>query len=264
MEINYEKIESGDFHDLNLTITNQYIVGITGNEKNELINIITLQNKIRGNIIYNNIKVTNNNINFIRKEISIVEKYFMFSPYINTVREYMENYIKEYLLIIKNTTKKIADSLKIVGLNIEILNRNLYTLSSSELKLIQIATSLLSNPNIIILEEPFINFDKKNEKKIIIILNKLKDQFKKTIILVDNNSNILYKYTQYVFFIKSNKILLQGLTKEAYSKVEILKKNKFEIPETVEFTYKAKKEKNVYIDYHRDIRDVIKDIYKHV
>ena len=40
--------------------------------------------------------------------------------------------------------------------------------------------------------------------------------------------------------------------------------NKFSIPEIIEFTYLAKKKKSVKIDYHKDIRDIIKDIYKHV
>ena len=43
-----------------------------------------------------------------------------------------------------------------------------------------------------------------------------------------------------------------------------MKKNRVNIPEIVEFTYQAKKEKKAKIDYHRDIRDLIKDIYKHV
>ena len=29
-------------------------------------------------------------------------------------------------------------------------------------------------------------------------------------------------------------------------------------------TYLARKDKEVKIDYHKDIRDIIKDIYKHV
>ena len=46
--------------------------------------------------------------------------------------------------------------------------------------------------------------------------------------------------------------------------LKFLKRNKFDIPDIVMFTYKAKKDKKVKIDYHQDIRDIIKDIYKHV
>ena len=44
----------------------------------------------------------------------------------------------------------------------------------------------------------------------------------------------------------------------------MLRKSTFDIPDIVEFTHKAKKTKKVKIDYHKDIRDIIKDIYKHV
>ena len=42
---------------------------------------------------------------------------------------------------------------------------------------------------------------------------------------------------------KNNKILIQGPTKEIFQRVDLLKRNKIDIPEIVEFTYLAKKKK---------------------
>ena len=67
-----------------------------------------------------------------------------------------------------------------------------------------------------------------------------------------------------VILLKDNTVFMEGDTKEVYSQVELLKDNNFEIPDIVLFTYLAKNKKDVKIDYHRDIRDLIKDIYKHV
>ena len=67
-----------------------------------------------------------------------------------------------------------------------------------------------------------------------------------------------------MFFVKNNEIVLSGKTEEEYLNIEFLKKNKFEIPDIVEFTHLAKKKKQVKIDYHKDIRDIIKDIYNHI
>jgi energy-coupling factor transporter ATP-binding protein EcfA2 len=137
-------------------------------------------------------------------------------------------------------------------------------LSSSEQKLVQLAISLISNPDIIILEEPFISLDMKNEKRLIMLLQKIKEQYNKTIIFVSNNTDILYKYTNHIIITKNKKILIEGPTDEVFQRVDYLKRNKIEIPEIVEITYLAKKNKQVKIDYHKDIRDIIKDIYKHV
>ena len=92
----------------------------------------------------------------------------------------------------------------------------------------------------------------------------MQDQYKKVIIIITNNSNYIYKYTKRAIIVKNGQILLDGPTKDIYERVSYLKKNGLEIPYIVEFTNRAKKEKKVRIEYHKDIRDLIKDIYKHV
>jgi DNA polymerase-4 len=53
-------------------------------------------------------------------------------------------------------------------------------------------------------------------------------------------------------------------TKEIYKNVKFLKDNAFDIHESVMFTYNANNKKNIKLDYLQDIRDTIKDIYKHI
>ena len=96
------------------------------------------------------------------------------------------------------------------------------------------------------------------------LLQIVKEQFNINIILLSNDQNTLHKYTDNMIFIKNNNVILEGQTNEVYQRVDFLKKNKFLIPEIIEFTYLAKKKKSVKIDYHKDIRDIIQDIYKHV
>ncbi len=264
MEIKFKDVEYNDFHDLNFTISNSDITGIFGRGKTQLLRLIDAIDIATGKITYDDIELNKNNLNEIRRKISIVEQEFQKQLFLNTVKEHMEFIIKYYKLTIKDPNKKILDSLKIVGLSNDYLEKNITSLSNSELKLIQLAISLLSNPDIILLDEPFINLDTKNEKKILVLLNKLKDHYKKTIVIASHDSNMLYKYTSKIIIIKNNKILIEGKTKEVYEKVAYLIRNKIEIPDIVMFTYKAKHDKNIHIDYHRDIRDLIKDIYKHV
>lgn len=264
MEIKFKDVEYNDFHDLNFTISNSDITGIFGRGKTQLLRLIDAIDIATGKITYDDIELNKNNLNEIRRKISIVEQEFQKQLFLNTVKEHMEFIIKYYKLTIKDPNKKILDSLKIVGLSNDYLEKNITSLSNSELKLIQLAISLLSNPDIILLDEPFINLDTKNEKKILVLLNKLKDHYKKTIVIASHDSNMLYKYTSKIIIIKNNKILIEGKTKEVYEKAAYLIRNKIEIPDIVMFTYKAKHDKNIHIDYHRDIRDLIKDIYKHV
>lgn len=248
--------------ELNFEISSSEIIGITGNTTQEIINLICLKQLNKGTLTIDSVKVTKDKLADYRKKISYINKCLK-THHLSAI-----NLINEYIirnkLIIKNPDKKIKDSLKIVGLEQEVLKREIKTLSSSEKKLLQISISLLSNPEIIIIEEPFKSIDKQVEKRLITLFRRLKEQFNKTIIIVSEDSNILHKYTTKIFFIKKDTILLSGKTEEEYLKVDFLKKHKFEIPDIVEFTYLAKKKKQVKIDYHKDIRDIIKDIYKHI
>ncbi len=261
MELKYTNIEFKE-KTLSLEIPQNTILGLTGSSLDEIIPIIALKQLNKGQITIDKEKVTKDNIYEYRRKISIVDK--TLKTHTHKVIDLMIDYIRSNNLSIKDPTKKIIDSLKIVDLNPSILDRYLNTLSTSEKKQIQLATSLLSNPNLIILNEPFKCLDKYNEKKVYMLLQRLKEQFKKTIIIVSTNSNILYKYTTNMIFIKNDEVFLTGNTNEVYLRVDYLKKNKFSLPAIVEFTHIAKKKKEVKIDYHKDVRDIIKDIYKHI
>ena len=247
---------------LSFDIEKGKIYGITGQDSLDIAELISLRFLNKGQLTINNTKVTKDNINDFRKKITILTN--RVNSHHNNNLNIMIDYIKRNNLNIKDPLKKIIDSLRIVELDEVVLERGMNSLSSSEKKLFQIALSLLSNPEIIILVEPFKCLDKQNEKKIIMLLQRLRDQFKKTIIIVSEDSNMLYKYTNNMLFIKNDEILLAGKTDELYLRVDFLKRNKFDIPDIVEFTYIAKKKKEVKIDYHKDVRDIIKDIYKHI
>ena len=256
--INYQHHEKA----LSFDIISGRIYGITGTNIEEILDIIALKKLNKGQLTIDSTKINKDNINDYRKKISFINKEY--KTHCDKVINAMNNYIIRNNLIIKDPDKKIKDSLKIVGLSEEILNRDIKNLSSSEKKQLQLSISLLSNPEIIILNEPFKCLDKQTEKNFIMLLQRLKDQFKKTIIIATDDSNKLYQNTTDMIFIKNDDIFLTGLTNEVYLRVDYLKRNKFEIPDIVEFTYIAKKKKEVKIDYHKDVRDIIKDIYKHI
>ena len=249
---------------IDLEIFDHTITGLTGNSKEEFFDLLALKKLGKGQLTINGTKVTKDNFAFYKRKISVIKKELSSVSFITTVKDLMNYTIRIYNLSIKDCDKKIKDSLKIVGLEECYLDRQISTLSSSEKKLVQYAVSLISNPELIIIEEPFRYLDNKNEKKMIMLLQRLKEQFNINIILVSNDSNILYKYTDNIIMTKNGNIIIQGDTTTSYQRVDFLRRNKIDIPEIIEFTYLAKKKKNVKIDYHKDIRDIIKDIYKHV
>ena len=263
MEIKFEECKQKD-SSISFTIKNEQINGITGTHLEDIIDIIKIQLDYKGKIIVDKKELKKDGIISLKKKINLVEEQIRDNLQGKSIWELMIKEIEKRNLYPKNVDKKITDSLKIVGLNKSYLERSYYSLSTSEKKLVQIAMSLLTNPEVIILESPFRSLDLKNQKKIMILLQKMKEQYHKTIVMVCEDAEMIYQYTDYVVLYTNNKILLEGKTMDVYKNVELLKKHKMMIPEIVEFTYIAKKEKKAKIDYYKDIRDLIKDIYKHV
>lgn len=263
MEIILENIKQNDW-EFSTTLSGKEIIGITGTDYEELLDILRLETLPEGKIQIDGKEVTEENYLNYYKKISKVDKKFQKINYLNTIKEHMDYIINYYHLQIKNIEKKEKDSLKIVGLDSSLLDRNITSLSTSEKKKVQIAISLLSNPDMIILDDPFRGLDSKNKKRIIMVLNKLKDQFHKIIIIATQDADTLYQYTNKMLYVKNKRIFLEAPTEEGYERVDYLKRNGFALPECVLFIYKAIKKKKVKLEYHKDIRDIIKDIYKHV
>ena len=182
MEIVLENVKQNDW-ELTTTLSSNDMIGITGPEYEELLNILTLRKLPEGKITIDNQELTPENYLEYYKKISIIEKQFKKMPYLNTIKDHMDYIINYYHLQIKNIDKKEHDSLKIVGLDTNMLDRNITTLSKSEQKKVQIAMSLLSNPDILIFDDLFQYLDNKSRKKIIMVLTKLKEQYHKLIII---------------------------------------------------------------------------------
>ena len=227
------------------------------------IDVNIKENNIIGIITDTKKEIINNIKNKSIQKIGIVREDYFKNVFLIKVYEWMYYEIRRKRLILKNPKKKINDSLKIVGLDTTYLNRNITSLSSSEKILIILAISLLSNPEIIILDDLFKYFDKVNEKNLIMLLEKIRDLYNKTIILINDDSEILYKYTKYLV-IKKNNLFIEDETNKLFQRVDFLHKNNIKVPEIIELTHLIKKKKKVKLEYHKDVRDILKDIYKHV
>ena len=249
---------------INIKLNSKYIYGIIGKNIEDWEEIIKINSNYKDNVLINKKVLLENELNSYKKRIAILKEKDYLNIHKETIYDLMEYILKQKKIYPKNTQKKIKDSLRIVGLNKEILNRNLVTLSRSETKLLQIAISLLSNPDVLIIEEPFKYLDIKTLKNLMIVLRKMKDQYNKIVIFLSKDIEKIYQNTDNTIIYNKGNVVVQGKTKEVFKDVELLKENKISIPEIVNFTYEAKLKKSVKLDYHQNIRDIIKDIYKHV
>ena len=83
-------------------------------------------------------------------------------------------------------------------------------MSHSERKILQYYLMFQSNKNILIIDEPFIDLDYQEKKKIISIINKLVHDGK-TIIIGSDDINIIYSLCKKVLLIKETNIDYQNI-----------------------------------------------------
>lgn len=89
----------------------------------------------------------------------------------------------------KLSLKKVLNSLKIAKLQ----NKHINELSGGELQKVFLARALISNPSLIILDEPFANIDTHSTKDYYEILKKLSN--KMTILLISHDIGVISTYT---------------------------------------------------------------------
>lgn len=249
---------------IDLKIKNERITGITGDNKSLLIEMIdSLTFPSYGEIKIGSEVVNRNNLTKMRKTVCLIKQCSKEQFFTDTPREEMIFLVGRLDYRNKNIIQKMEDALKLVGLSEDYLDEKINTLSAGEQKLIQIAINLLYNPNIIIFDEPFVELDYANKKKLKNLIKLLKDRYHKTVIITSNDNNLLYELTDDLIIIKKTRVIAADETTKIYQDVDFLIHNGIDIPDLVYFTYLAKKKK-VKLSYHRDIRDLIKDVYKHV
>ena len=188
-------------------------------------------------------------------------EYFNIDRKFKTIREYLLDKIREDNIESKNTLKKMISSLKLVGLQKEI-DDEIGILSTGEMKLLNIARSLLSNPEIIVFEEVTHNLSFDMERGLYLLINRLKEELDKIIVIITKDSNIAYTKSDYAYAIAKKRIL-EGKSKELFENVKELNKNNIKLPKAVELANKII-DRKINITYHRDTRDMLKDIYKHI
>lgn len=252
------------FKKLNLLIQKEKITGITGENKTKFLELIDgIYFPDQGEISFDGLRLTDETRMQFQRKVALIPQ--------NTDRGFYSQIVKEEFYFLaqllhyhpQNLDKKIYEALHIVGLKEDYLEKRIDHLSSGEKKLFQIALALLTNPKVILLDEPFVELDYNHKKHLLKLIRQLKMKYHKTILIASNRQDILYSLVDDVIILKKGKLVGMESATKLYKNIELLNKYEIEVPKLVEFTDRAKK-KNIKLMYHKDIKDLIKDIYKHV
>ena len=167
------------------------IIGESGAGKSTLIMCIAgLELISKGKILFNNLPIHNlkeDDLALYRsKNIGVIFQSFNLLPSMTALENV--NLPIEISGNFKNN-KMAMELLTAVGLKNRIFHYP-HQLSGGEQQRVAIARSLISNPEILIADEPTGNLDKRNSEDVIKLLFKLKKDFGSTLILVTHDTSV--------------------------------------------------------------------------
>ncbi len=162
----------------------------------------------------------------------------------------------------KFNKKNIEEQLNLLGLDNSFLEKKVYEFSKSEKSMFYIFLKTQSSCECFIINNVFCSLDRNNQKLIKKYIEKLKEN--KAIIVIDKDINNLYDLCDDFIYVEDDKKIDMISKKEFPDNLKYLIEKKQLIPDVLYLTYLAKTNKKVKLTYYSDVRDVIKDIYKHV
>lgn len=202
------------------------------------------------------------NINKLRMNIS----YIPMNPYdlliSRTVKEELSFGLKYFKYKLNKQDIRVIDALKLVNMKEEDLNRKIGSLSLMEKKKLSIASSLIFNPSIIVLEEPWVFLKTKDRINLNNLLIKLKNKYNKTIIIISKDTDRIYEVTDKIFLMKEGKIIKEG-DKTLLEDEEVMNSINVDIPNICKFINTSNK-MNGNLTFTSNILDLIKEVYRNV
>ncbi|MDO4282966.1 MAG: ABC transporter ATP-binding protein [Clostridia bacterium] len=184
------------------------IMGASGSGKTTLLNTIsTIDRVTAGNIIIKGKDITKlkgNHLNKFRRE----ELGFIFQDFnlLDTLTSY-EN-IALALTIQKESPKEIEEKVKDIAKKLEIediLNKYPYQISGGQKQRVASARAIITNPKIVLADEPTGALDSKSAKKLLENFEYLNKELRATILMVTHDA-FTASYADRILFIKDGKI----------------------------------------------------------
>ena len=109
----------------------------------------------------------------------------------------------------KQHKEKVKEALKIVNME-DFSKRLIGNLSGGQQQRVMIAKALVSDPKIIILDEPTTGIDAASEEQLYALLEKLNKESNITIVIVSHDFSKISKYTNKIFVVENNRVSLMN------------------------------------------------------
>ncbi|HHY13692.1 MAG TPA: energy-coupling factor transporter ATPase [Thermoanaerobacterales bacterium] len=234
--------------DINLSIEEGEFLGLighTGSGKSTLIQHINgLLKPTSGRIIVGDIDLTEKkaDIQAVRKEVGLIFQYPEHQLFEETVFKDVAFGPRNLGLPDETIESRVKEALETVGIDFEMFkDRSPFELSGGQMRRVAIAGVLAMRPTILILDEPTAGLDPGGRREILGQIQRLKEKYKLTIILVTHSMEDIAQLADRIAVMHKGEILFADSPKEIYSKIDMLRNIGLDIPKITELMVELQK-----------------------
>lgn len=263
------------------------IVGHTGSGKSTLVQLLNaLQFPSSGNIKINdkdkiyeiskNIDNSLDNKKYRKKLIKKPKLDFKLKPlrkYTGLVFQFPEYQIFEETVLKDiqfgplnfNNDKEYAkckaiEISKIMGIE-DLLEKSPFSLSGGQMRKVAIAGILASDPDILVLDEPTVGLDPIAKKDLLQFLNKLNKEFKKSIVIITHDMDVVSEYIKRVLVMKQGRLMYDGSKEQLFKNEQLVKDCNLDFPTIVTTLKEINNKMNLGLDvYQYNLEDAFAEL----
>jgi len=211
------------------------LVGPTGSGKTTLAkHILGLLKPIKGRVIVDGIDVSKTSASKMARIVGYLFQNPSHQIFSETVYDEIAFGLKNFG--IKNIDERVRSMAETMGL-IDKLEESPFNLSIGERERVAIASILVLDPKILILDEPTIGQDYKNYILLKFLLNRLRERGK-TIILISHDMELILEHCDRIIALKNGEILYDGDIKIFFNNAFLLKNLNLDLPPLLKFSKK--------------------------
>ncbi len=220
------------------------IVGKTGSGKSTFIqhlNGLIVPQKNSGELFVGDFNLCDKNCDFfaLRKKVGMVFQYPEHQLFAETVEQDVAYALKNFMPNVspEEVKNKVKNALNLVGLDYEkIKNKSPFELSGGQKRRVAIAGVLISEPEVLLLDEPAAGLDPIGKKEFLALLKKVHKTFVKTIIIISHDMDLIAENCTSVAVFYQGEVVKSGTPKEIFLDKDLISRTELELPLTATLT----------------------------
>ncbi len=208
----YPRSYSNALNNINLAIFKGDFISIIGDNasgKSTLCKVLTgliptyINGDFSGEVLYNGVPINNIHISHLSKKIGYVFQDFENQLVQDKVIDEIEFVAQNFGFI--DYKERACQTMKELGIS-HLKDEFIHTLSGGQKHLLTIASVLVFNPEVLILDEPTLQLSPYNQIKIYEILQNINKKFNTTIIVIEHNYKFIKDYAKQILYLESGKL----------------------------------------------------------